>query len=115
SDAADLRATDISQTLQGLRFRVNDRFDYHLPVLGPHNAINALAAIAVGRRFGMEHDQIAAALTAFQPPPMRMQLQQLESITLINDAYNANPTGLRAAIATLDALETPHRKVVIVG
>lgn len=114
-ESADLRASAIEMTAGGLRFKVNERFDYELPVIGPHNASNALAAIAVGRRMGMEHDEIAAALRGFQPPPMRMNVVECGSITVINDAYNANPGSMAAGLATLDAWPGARRNVVILG
>jgi len=113
--AADLRASRIEMTAEGLRFLLNERFEYRLPMIGPHNAINALAAIAVGRRFGMEHDAIAAALAAFRPPPMRMNVETRGAITVINDAYNANPTSMEAGLAALDAWSGRGRRVALLG
>src|SRR5262249_56551565 len=46
---------------------------------------------------------------------MRLQLERRGGLTLINDAYNANPTSVHAALATLDALQVAGRKVVLLG
>lgn len=112
---ADVRASDIEMSETSLRFRVNERFDYTLPMIGPHNAVNALAAIAVGLRFKMEHAEIAAALLRFTPPPMRMEIVRRRGVTIINDAYNANPTSLQAGLDTLDAWPGGGRKVLLIG
>ncbi len=112
---ADLRATDVTQNGHGLSFRVNGRFDYDLPLIGRHNVSNALAAVAIGNRFRLEHADIAQALAGFKSPKMRMQAAVVGSIYLINDAYNANPTSMKAAMDALDVLPRPGRRVLILG
>lgn len=72
----------------------------HLPVPGEHNAANALQAIAVGRGLGLSWPDIREALETFHSMPMRWEEQVVGDITVINDAYNANPMGMRAAIDT---------------
>lgn len=117
---ADLRLTDTRITSGGKRppgvaFTVNDRFHYALIVPGRHNVTNAMAAIAVARRFNMDHDEIAARLATFELPPMRLQRESVGGVTLINDAYNANPASLAAAVDVLAAEATQGRRVLIVG
>ncbi|MCG8406643.1 MAG: UDP-N-acetylmuramoyl-tripeptide--D-alanyl-D-alanine ligase [Phycisphaerales bacterium] len=115
SESADLRAVSVKRTKNGQHFRVNDRFEYSLPLLGRHNILNALAAIAIGTRFRLSHEDIAAALAKVQGPPMRLQRTQLGSMTVINDAYNANPGSMRAAFSAMDDLSGVGRKVFILG
>ncbi len=98
-----------------LEFTVNDRFKYQLQVPGRHNVLNALAAIGVARRFGADHEEIAARLATFTLPPMRLEYQRIGDVTLVNDAYNANPASLAAAVDVLVNLPTDGRKVLIVG
>ncbi len=112
---ADVRAELLPPHRNEQRFTVNGRFDYRLPLLGRHNVINAMAAIVIGTRFRMTHDEIATALANVQPPPMRMALRKIGAITVINDAYNANPASMRAAFDTLDQMETTGRKVLVLG
>lgn len=114
-ESADLRATDVAMTAEGVTFRLNGRFDYLVPVIGPHNAVNALAAIAVGRRFAMEYEAIADGLRRMSPPPMRMEVRRQNGVTILNDAYNANPTSVRAALATLSAWPDGGRAVALLG
>jgi UDP-N-acetylmuramoyl-tripeptide--D-alanyl-D-alanine ligase len=112
---ADLRATDLTCDDRQQRFLVNGRFEYVLPLLGEHNVSNALAAVALGLRFGLEHDEIARALASIECPPMRLERQQVGGLTLINDAYNANPASMRAALAVLEQLRDPGRRVLVFG
>lgn len=114
-DDADLRAVDIAAEADGVRFRLNDRYEYRVPLLGRHNAVNALAAIAVGARFRMTDEDMAAGLATVRQPSMRLQARTIGSVTLINDAYNANPTSMRAAFDVLDHMPTEGRRVLILG
>jgi UDP-N-acetylmuramoyl-tripeptide--D-alanyl-D-alanine ligase len=81
-----------------------------LPLLGEHNISNSAAAAAVGIALGMQLDVIANALSeATVLSKWRMEVHELaHHITLINDAYNANPESMRAAFTTLRSY-TPHR------
>lgn len=110
SDAGDQAALGAR-----VEFTVNDRFVYRLHVPGRHNVLNALAAIAVARRFGMDHDQIAARLATFVLPPMRLECVRAGRLTMINDAYNANPASMTAALDVLAETPTRGRRVMIVG
>lgn len=112
---ADLRVTNVRFEDAWLHFVINERFQYRLHTAGRHNAVNAAAAIAVARRLGIEHDEIAARLESFVPPPMRAERMTLGPVTLINDAYNANPHSALAAIEILESLETPGRRVLVFG
>ena len=122
---ADLRLTDLQviptdgddqgSPLGRIEFTVNDRFRYHLAVPGRHNVFNALAAIAVARRLSMDHEEIAERLASFTLPPMRMAVERIGRLTLINDAYNANPASMAAAVEVLCDVSVAERRVLIVG
>lgn len=115
SAEADLRVSDTDYAPPWLSFVVNGKFRYRLPLPGAHNAMNAAAAIAVARRLGMEHDRIAARLETFTGPPMRSELVRLGGVTIINDAYNANPRSALAAIDSIEAMPTDGRRIVVFG
>lgn len=102
-------------TRGGFVFRLNDRFEYRLNVPGRHNVFNALAAIGVARWFGMDHDEIAAKLETFELPAMRLQVERAGRWTVINDAYNANPASMAAAVDTLMDAPSAGRRVLVVG
>jgi UDP-N-acetylmuramoyl-tripeptide--D-alanyl-D-alanine ligase len=75
-----------------------------MQVPGYHMVYNALAAWSVGRLMGMEGKDISEALENFSSPHMRMQMTTGEGIRFINDAYNANPLSMRAAVEVLRSL-----------
>src|SRR5207253_10594002 len=60
-----------------------------------YNVINSLAAVALGMRLRMSDQEIAQALSSVRLPSMRMEQRRLGDITIINDAYNANPASMR--------------------
>jgi len=114
-EGADLRAEILSRRADGQHFRVNGRFDYVLPLLGRHNVLNALAAIAIGIRFRMTHEAISRVLAGSKGPAMRLETIRLGSLTVINDAYNANPASMRCAFDALEDLSVIGRRVLILG
>lgn len=90
------------------------RADVVLGVSGRHMALNAAAAIAVAGALGVDVDAAAGALTDASMSPMRMQLERLAGGALVlNDAYNANPTSMRAALHTLAELPGSRRVAVL--
>ena len=85
-----------------------------LPLLGRHNALNALAAIAAAQRFGFEQQVAAEALADFTPSEMRLEMIDAGEVRLVNDAYNANPASVLAAVDVLSDLPG-KRRVMILG
>jgi UDP-N-acetylmuramoyl-tripeptide--D-alanyl-D-alanine ligase len=88
-----------------------------LQVVGGHQVSNALAAAAVGRAAGMDVVTVAEALSAAGPASKwRMAVSDLPGgVTLINDAYNANPESMRAALAALTTLAGGRRRWAVLG
>jgi UDP-N-acetylmuramoyl-tripeptide--D-alanyl-D-alanine ligase len=89
----------------------------HLAIAGAHNASHALAAIAVGEYFGVAPEKIRLALESAQPIDKRMQIFRRGNLTIINDAYNANPESMRAALEFLAAMpiQTAGRRIAVLG
>ncbi len=115
---ADIQVAEIRESLEGSTFSLNDRSTYQLPLLGRHNVSNALLAIAVARRLALSEEQIQAGLAVVKPEPMRLQISQAGGYFVLNDAYNANPSSMAAALETFGNLPSPHgvtRKVAILG
>ncbi|HSI34037.1 MAG: UDP-N-acetylmuramoyl-tripeptide--D-alanyl-D-alanine ligase [Phycisphaerae bacterium] len=111
----DLFASDVEMTEAGVRFTVNGKWSYFIPLLGAHTACNALAAIAVARRLGLTEEEIAKGLAHADGPDMRLQLQPANGVTILNDAYNANPASMRAALDTAARLPTRGRRIAVLG
>jgi UDP-N-acetylmuramoyl-tripeptide--D-alanyl-D-alanine ligase len=112
----DLFATDIHCTATGTRFRMNDYGpQVFVPMLGRHSASNALAAIAVAREMGVPEATMLATLSTATGPDMRLQWQAVGAMRLLNDAYNANPDSMRAAIETAASIPCESRRIAILG
>jgi UDP-N-acetylmuramoyl-tripeptide--D-alanyl-D-alanine ligase len=88
-----------------------------LPVPGEHLVADALAAAAAGHALGLEPEAIAEGLRGAALSPMRMQVERrADGLTVINDAYNANPTSMAAALKTLAATRrSGGRGVAVLG
>jgi UDP-N-acetylmuramoyl-tripeptide--D-alanyl-D-alanine ligase len=87
-----------------------------LPLPGRHFVANALAAAAVAGAFGVGLEGIREGLERFSPTPMRMEVVPLScGVTLINDAYNANPRSVEAALETLFEAKGSGRALVVLG
>jgi UDP-N-acetylmuramoyl-tripeptide--D-alanyl-D-alanine ligase len=100
-------ASSFTVSFAGLDARID------LPLGGRHNVQNALGAIAAALAAGVSLETIATGLSAMKPPPMRMSAESLAGVTLVNDAYNANPGSMAAALHTLGGLDA--RRIVVVG
>ena len=83
-------------------------------LVGAYNAANVLAALAVGEYFGVPFADAVAAIESFVPANQRSQLVRTERNTLIVDAYNANPSSMRAALENFAAMDAP-RKLALLG
>jgi UDP-N-acetylmuramoyl-tripeptide--D-alanyl-D-alanine ligase len=110
----DIYAADVHNSRGRLTFRIGET-QFCVPVWGRHHLVPALAAVAVGRMLGLECDEIARAMYEFRPMPMRCQVQEIGGATVINDAYNSNPTAMRAALELLGEFSSPGRRIVVSG
>jgi UDP-N-acetylmuramoyl-tripeptide--D-alanyl-D-alanine ligase len=83
-------------------------------LVGDYNLPNILCAIAVGKLFNVPDDKIKAAIEEYVPSNSRSQLMEKGSNKIILDAYNANPTSMKAAIENFAKMDAP-RKVLLLG
>jgi UDP-N-acetylmuramoyl-tripeptide--D-alanyl-D-alanine ligase len=89
--------------------------EVRLSVPGAHNALNALLACLVARETGLAWEAIDAVLAAFRPMRMRWQVHEAGGVTIINDAYNANPLSMAAALRTFRSTRCEGRKWLVLG
>ena len=82
-------------------------------LVGAYNADNVMAAIAVGKEFGISLQEAAGAIASYIPSNNRSQLVRTERNTLIVDAYNANPTSVNAALDNFGMLNAPDKAVML--
>jgi UDP-N-acetylmuramoyl-tripeptide--D-alanyl-D-alanine ligase len=115
---ADVRAEKIqSRGPEGVEFDVvigGLREHAKLPLVGEHNVLNALAAVAVGLERGLKLSEAVAALATLAAADKRGQVLQVGNITVINDCYNSNPKALEAMVDALAAMEA-KRRIVVAG
>lgn len=83
-------------------------------LIGAYNAENVLAAICIGRFFGVNDSLISAAINEYTPKNNRSQLTKTENNQLIVDAYNANPTSMQAAVQNFAQMQV-NEKLLILG
>lgn len=130
-----LRLTEAKHAVEGgvpvLRFSVNARIKCELRLIGEHNALNAIAALGVARRLGIDEQRCVEALKTAGGADMRLNVLSgsvrhdsvTGPVTILNDAYNANPDSMLAGLETLLALSDsaivaaakPTRTVAILG
>jgi UDP-N-acetylmuramoyl-tripeptide--D-alanyl-D-alanine ligase len=116
-----LIASDIHETLAGLTFDVTDvqtgqRVPFSAPVLGEHNVTNILLAAAVALHEGMTLDEVAFRVRGLRPSESRLVRQVTpQGITIINDAYSANPAGVVSALKVLALHESGRRLLITPG
>jgi UDP-N-acetylmuramoyl-tripeptide--D-alanyl-D-alanine ligase len=116
SPANEIWASKIKCDWNGVHFTIQPGgVEAFVPLLGKHTAANALAAIAVGRVMGLSDQQIVRSLTTATGPDMRLQRMEAGGVRILNDAYNANPASMKAAIETLATLPAGGRKVAFLG
>ena len=117
SEGLDIRAEDIEDFgLGGCSFTAkiaDESYKIRVNAAGVHNVYNALAAIAVGRHYGIKMQDIAEAIAEFELTAMRMTVDEADGIVLINDCYNASPDSIKASLKVLKTAK--GRRVAVLG
>jgi len=113
-----VRAETIEEAgLDGVRFTAvfrGEKRAVHLRLMGRHNVMNALAAIAVGTRAGISLDECCVALETMRPTEKRGDIVEFHGARLINDTYNSNPKALESMVQALKKTEA-KRRIVVAG
>jgi UDP-N-acetylmuramoyl-tripeptide--D-alanyl-D-alanine ligase len=91
------------------------RREYRIGLIGRHQVVNALLAIAVAAEFGLSPLEVAAGLQKCEPPKMRLQLWEAQGVRVLDDAYNANADSMLAALRTLQEFPCKGRRVAVLG
>ncbi len=116
----DWRASDLRLDQQGMRFRVDApkaelTGEYRIRLLGRHQVVNALFALAVGAELGLSRSEIEQGLAECKPAKMRLELWNWNGICVLNDSYNANVDSMQAALQTLREMPCAGRRVAVLG
>ena len=116
---AGVYATDVEHAgLEGTRavLQLNgDAQPVHINVPGHHQVDNAMAAAAAALHLGCSGTQIAEGLAHVELPGRRMRVEEIRGITIIDDAYNANPASVKAALETVRDVGRAGQLVVALG
>ncbi|MCR5458685.1 MAG: UDP-N-acetylmuramoyl-tripeptide--D-alanyl-D-alanine ligase [Acetatifactor sp.] len=103
--AAGYQAKDVTVSQLGTEFTVvtpsGEEERFQMKLIGAHNVINVVGAIAVANKFGMSLKELKIPVRRIQPVEHRMQMREQGNVTIIDDAYNSNPVGSKAAVETL--------------
>lgn len=115
-----ITARDINNSREGLKFKVRTadgiEFDCKTSLLGKHNVSNLLAAICVALKMGLTVYEIQAGLKDIKPVPHRLQILDTNNgVTVIDDAFNSNPEGVRQALEIMKEIEGRQKIVVTPG
>ena len=114
SDGADYQGQNIRYEASSSRLTI-DSTPVHLPLAGPGNLENTLAAWAVCSQFNMSIDDFAQAVSSLSPVSMRTELLQIGTLTILSDCYNANPASMKNALNILTGLDpTRKRRLVFI-
>ena len=115
SEGVTLRGSDVVQAEAGIEFGVTfegQTTRVRTQLLARHNAENVLTAIGIGLSCGLDVEYMAAAIRQFRPPEHRLQPVEAGGVTVLDDAYNANPAGIIGAIEVLGRY-APRRRVLV--
>lgn len=115
-EEADVIAKNIKCSNKGTDFDVKfsgDKKTYHFStkLLGRHNVYNILAAIALGKEFGISADKLIQGVSKVKAIEHRLELKSIGNFYQIDDAYNSNPVGAKSALDVLSMM--PGKKVVV--
>ena len=97
-----------------LRLLLADGREVDTHLVGSYNADNVLAALCIGRFFGIPETEAIAAVASYVPSNNRSQMQRTSRNILIVDAYNANPSSMKAALDNFSGFDAA-RKIVLLG
>lgn len=114
-DLGDVTPTSWSITPDGRGTLELDNVVLNLPLRGLHNLRNAMLAIAVARVCGVSDENSAKGIEEMPVPRMRTAWEEIGKVTLINDAYNANPGSTRAAIDLIKGVGADRQRVIVLG
>ncbi len=114
-------ARNVKQTVNGLEFDVVDTFleekqHFNTPLVGSHNVTNILLATAVARHLDVPLNEIAMRVASLEPAEHRLQRKTLPGgITVIDDAYSANPVGAHNVLDVLALYDSGRRVLITPG
>jgi UDP-N-acetylmuramoyl-tripeptide--D-alanyl-D-alanine ligase len=109
SEGEGYHAENIKLTQTGTDFTVvapsGEKENYHMKLVGAHNVINVVGATAVANTLGVKLSDLIIPVRRILPVAHRLELLERGNVTIIDDAYNSNPVGSKAAVETLNMFD----------
>ncbi len=118
TEGCDVRAVSIDLSHGMPRFEIladGERIPVRLHVYGMHHVLNAAAALAVAREYGVDLRKAAEAVGTFTGYRHRQQMTERDGILVFDDAYNASPSSMKAALEILEKLKNGGRRIAVLG
>ncbi|MFI3265395.1 MAG: UDP-N-acetylmuramoyl-tripeptide--D-alanyl-D-alanine ligase [Rikenellaceae bacterium] len=101
---ANIKAQDVSYDSKGVSFSLNignEQLNFHSPLLGGGNVLNIAAGVVVASNLGVSAKELQRAIQQLQPVEHRLSMSRAGGLTILDDAYNSNPTGAKMALDVL--------------
>ncbi len=118
-DRGDYRASSIKTSRKGTAFTVTapdgESAEFTTKLIGAHNVVNIVGAIAVAHTLGVKLADLKIPVRRLSPVEHRLNLIEKGSYTIIDDAYNSNPVGAKAALDTLAMFEEEKKILITPG
>ncbi|MBE5106098.1 UDP-N-acetylmuramoyl-tripeptide--D-alanyl-D-alanine ligase [Bacillus thuringiensis] len=112
----DMYLTSCTSSSSSIAFTASQsKVQYHLPLIGEHQAVNSLSAVSVAKHLKMSDESIQQGLNNIILSSQRNEVVKIGTITIINDTYKSNPESVKAAIDTLTSLDVGSRKLFVMG
>jgi UDP-N-acetylmuramoyl-tripeptide--D-alanyl-D-alanine ligase len=116
----DWRVQKLKLEKDGMAFRVDApkaewSGEYRINLLGRHQVVNSLFALAVGAELGLNRAELESGLIECQPAKMRLQVWEWSGVRVLDDAYNANADSMVAALQVLQEMPCKGRRVAVLG
>ena len=112
-ETGDFFAEEVRSETNGSSFLWQGKTLFRTPLIGRHNVLNTLFAIAAAMKWGLTPAEIQSRLNEFKPVAGRLQVRPVEGILFIDDTYNSNPHSFKAALETLAGFKNKGRKGVL--
>ncbi len=112
-------ASDIVTSIKGTSFKVTtpdgESAEFSMKLIGSHNVVNVTGAIAVAHSLGISLEKLKLPVRRLVPVEHRLNMMEKNGITIIDDAYNSNPAGAKAALDTLSMFEDATKILITPG
>ncbi len=114
----NVRVENVSSTIHGSTFTVisnKGKQEFRTKLLGMHNILNITGAISVAQELGMSYEKIAIGVKEIKPITHRLELKRQGNYFILDDAFNANPTGAKCALEVLSQFESGKKIIMTPG